>query len=472
MIRTFSARLRASGRSSIGRRSLASEAGDTLIEVIVAALLLGIIVVGTFTGLNSTNKSTSIARARSQADALAEQDEDRLRSLPITTLSKLETTPEAKTVEQNGAKYTVTSNARYVVDSTATTSCASTALSAEYIETTSTVTATILNGHSVVETGIVSPPPDTALVVQVTGPSGEAVPGMEVQATGPSNGLALTSASGCAILALKPGEYAVNVHKAGYVDQNWFKESKEDSFYTSTVYLTAETTTKKAYLFAPAAELKPLTFEELNPVTNKDESARALNAVLENPGMAPTFRLLEPEGSSVYLSSITTTKHIYPFSSEAPYTVYAGTCTANRPPEEKERTSIAFPAGGEKSAKVVLPSLVVKVYEGTELTPKKLVSTTPEIFVSDTNSGCESTYHKPTTVAPVENPSTKVLEYPKGGALEYPGQPWGTYTVCLNDGTSEHLEDTGVKNDHPEQAGTPVNFYEGEASKLKPGSCP
>ena len=168
MIRTFSARLRARGRSSIGRRSLATEAGDTLIEVIVSALLLGIIVVGTFTGLNSTNQSTSIDRARSQADALAEQDEERLRSLPVATLAKLETTPEAKTVEQNGTKYTVTSNAKYVVDSTATTSCAATALSAEYIGTTSTVTATFLGSHSVVETGIVSPPPDTSLVVQVT----------------------------------------------------------------------------------------------------------------------------------------------------------------------------------------------------------------------------------------------------------------------------------------------------------------
>ena len=173
------------------------------------------------------------------------------------------------------------------------------------------------------------------------------------------------------MLAVSPGEYEVNVHQAGYVDQNWFTESKEDSFYPSTVYLTAETTTKKAYLFAPAAELKPLTFEELNPMTNTHKPAKALNAVLENPGMAPTFRLLEPEGSSTYLSSITTTKRIYPFSSKAPYTVYAGTCTANKPPEEKERTSIEFPAGGEQSAKVVLPSLVVDVWQGTKREAKR-----------------------------------------------------------------------------------------------------
>jgi Tfp pilus assembly protein PilV len=482
MIRTFSARLRVHGRSSIGRRSLAAEAGDTLIEVIVSALLLGIIVVGTFTGLNSTNKSTSIARARSQANALAEQDEDRLRSLPVTTLAKLETAPEAKTVEQNGAKYTVTSSARYVIDNTATTSCASTALSAEYIQTTSTVTATILGGHSVVETGIVSPPPDTALVVQVTNQLGEGVPSAEVQATGPSSGSALTSASGCAIIALSPGEYKVNVHKAGYVDQNWFKESKEDSFYTSTVYLTAETTTKKQYLFAPAAALNSptsegLKFEELNPVTDKDEPARSLNAVLENGKMSPTFRVLPVTGTPTYVASLQTEKIIYPFNKES-YTAYAGSCQANKPVVvgftksmvEEYQPAITFFPEKETSGKVVLPSLVVDVWEGTATTPKKLVKATTELFLSDTDEGCEHTWQKPKTVAPVENPTTKVLEYPKGGALEYPGQPWGTYTVCLNDGSSKYIKKEGVKNDHPEQAGTPVNFYEGEG--FETGQCP
>ena len=445
-----------------------------MIEVIVAALLLGIIVVGTFTGLNSTNKSTSIARARSQADALAQQDEDRLRSLPITTLAKLETAPEAKTVEQNGSKYTVTSSARYVVDDTATTSCASTALSAEYIETSSIVSATILGKHSVVETGIVSPPPDTALVVQVTGPLGEAVPGAEAQATGPSIGSALTSTSGCAIIALSPGEYEVNVHKAGYVDQNWFAESNKDPFYTKNAYLTAETTTKKQYLFASAAALNSLSFKYLNPTNSKEEEDRALNAILENPGMSPTFRVLPVTGTPAYVSSLQTEKIIYPFNKEAAYTVYAGSCQANRPPEEmeiagvkvKERTEIAFPAGGEESKKLVLPSLIVKVWTGIKGTGTEgsLVTSAPEIFLSDTDAGCEPTWQKPATEIPSEVAH---------GMLKYPGQPWGTYTVCVTvpSGGSKHYSLTGVKNNKPEKTGTPVNLYEG-SSTLLPEACP
>ncbi len=51
--------------------------------MLVSALLVGLIVVGTFSGLNSTNRATSLDRARSQADALAEHDEEQLRSEPI-----------------------------------------------------------------------------------------------------------------------------------------------------------------------------------------------------------------------------------------------------------------------------------------------------------------------------------------------------------------------------------------------------
>src|SRR5580700_5729980 len=97
MIRTFSAKLRVLGRSSIGRWSWASERGDTLIEVLISAVLVALIVIGTLTGLDSTNKATSLQRARSQADALAEQDEERLHSLPVNSLLALETNPETNT---------------------------------------------------------------------------------------------------------------------------------------------------------------------------------------------------------------------------------------------------------------------------------------------------------------------------------------------------------------------------------------
>jgi Tfp pilus assembly protein PilV len=474
MMRTFSARLRFLGRSPIGRpaRALASDRGDTLIEVIVSALLVALIVVGTFSGLDSTNKATALQRSRSQADALAQQDEDRLRSLPISTLIKLEHAPTTQIIEQGGTKYGVTSSAKYIVDNTATTSCSSTAPSAEYIQTASTVTWSSLGvGHPVVETGIVSPPPGTSLVVQVTNQLGAPVPGMEAQITGPANATAFTNANGCAILAVSPGEYKINVSQTSYVDQNWFPKSEEDSFYPSTVYLPAETTTKRSYIFALAARLNPLTFEYLNPTSGARESTKALNAILENGNMSPTFRLLRPEGSTEYVSSIIQTeKHIFPFPAKEAYTVFAGSCLANKPPlEEKLQTTVTFPAGGEEKAKLLLPSLIVDVWQGAKTeTPKKLVTAAPEVFLSDTDEGCESAHHPQQTIIPTNE---------KLGALKYPGQPWGTYTVCVNvtyNGEKKHFSAEGQKNTNPKQEGTIVNLFEGgaEGKELGAGSCP
>ena len=476
MIRTFSARLRVRGRSSIGRRSLAAEAGDTLLEVIISALLLGIIVVGVFSGLNSTNAATSLNRARSQADALAEQNEEQLHSLPISTLSKLEEKAVSKTVEQGGTKFEVISSATYYPASSTSSSCtSSSATEVGYIQTASTVTWHSLGkGKPVVETGIVSPPPDTSLIVEVTNELAEPVAGMEAQVTGPTSASALTSVSGCAILAVSPGEYAINVHRTGYVDQNWFPESKEDSFYEKTVYLPAETTTKKQYLFAPAAQLKPLTFKYLNPTNGKEEEDKALNATLENPEMSPTTRLVEKEGNATYLATMQTAKIIYPFHKKS-YTLYAGSCIANKPPvEEKEQTTVPFFPEKEQKATLVLPALIVDVWTGTEKSRGGLIKTAPEIFLSDTDEGCESTYHKQETIIPTNE---------KVGALKYPGQPWGTYTVCVNVPfenkttkkiENKHFEQLGQKNSNPKKEGTVVNLYEGgpEGKELKAESCP
>jgi hypothetical protein len=451
---------------------LAGERGDTLIEVLISAVLLAVIVAGTFTALDGANHSTALQRSRSQADTLAQQDEDRLRSLPVATLTKLEHEPATQTVEMGGVKYELTSSSKYIVDNTATTDCASTALKAEYIQTISTVRWHSLGpGLPVVETGIVSPPPDTSLIVQVTD-TGKPVPGITVEVVGPSTASAVTSTTGCAILAVAPGEYQINVHSPGYVDQNWFENSKEDEGSVHVAYLPAETTTKESYIFAPAARVNPLTFEELNPTTGAREPAKALNVILENSQMQPAYRLLRPEGSSTYVSSITSSYKIFPYPSSSPYTAYAGACRANRPPSTEPPTEVVFPSGGEISVKVLMPSLIVKVWQNAEKeTPEKLVTSAPEVFLSDVDKGCEATYRQQETVVPTA----------AGGALKYPGQPWGSYMVCVNVAfknkagiiEDKHVE-AAVLNKNAKKEGTTVNLYEGGANGtgLESEFCP
>ncbi|HEY5044560.1 MAG TPA: carboxypeptidase-like regulatory domain-containing protein [Solirubrobacteraceae bacterium] len=419
MMRTFSARLRNLSRSSIGfsARSLASDAGDTLIEVVVSALLLGLIVVGTLTGLNSANRATSLDRARSQADALAQQDEDQLRSEPINKLSELSETHEAvlHEVDAGGTTYKISSTAKYVADSTATASCTSTSEKADYIQTASKVTwGSLGTGKPVVETSIISPPADSALIVQVTGASGEAVPNMNVTATGPTNISTTTSADGCAILAVLPGEYKLNVNKLRYVDPNGYENSDEDPpLSASSLYVVAETTVKKGYEFAEAGALE-VSFE--NSSTKLPTVGDSFMAV--NTAMSPTSRTFPKVWTGTYTEKLSSPKTIFPFTSNK-YSVYAGTCEADNPhvvnSANAEPTAIGVSPGETAKPTVGLPPVNIEVMSGTEAGANK---GTPVVGATGiiTDKGCGTT-RSFTTAA--------------GGVLPHPNLPFGKYTLCV-----------------------------------------
>ncbi|MHB1835243.1 MAG: type IV pilus modification PilV family protein, partial [Solirubrobacteraceae bacterium] len=225
-----------------------------MIEVLIGALLLVIIATGVVFGLNNANQATSLDRQRSQATALAQQEEEQLRSEPVAKLSELSKTHEVIEHEVNagGTTYVIASSARYVADSAATSSCSSTTAEASYIETSSKVTWNALgSAKPVVQTGLISPPPGSDLIVEVDNEAAEPLAGASVTATGKSAGStsasSSTSSDGCAILAVAPGEYAVNASKAGYVDRAGHANTGEDPLYSNNTYVVAETSVKLAY---------------------------------------------------------------------------------------------------------------------------------------------------------------------------------------------------------------------------------
>jgi type II secretory pathway pseudopilin PulG len=404
------------------RRPLASEAGDTLLEVIVSALLVGLIVVGVFSGFNASGHVTARERARAQADALAQQAEDRLRDLPLAKLEVLEAKPIVEEITQNGIKYTTTSTAEYHIDSSATSSCNSTSTNAGYYRTSSTVTGAWQSAKSpVVETGIISPPPGSALVVQVTGITGEGVGGMTVTATGPSPSAEehtlTTVANGCAILALKPGEYTINVHRLGYVDENWYAESVKDPHSVNSVYLTAETSAKESYRFAQAGALEVKFSTE--STASVGDSFVASNAEMKSPA----FRAIpSPSTLETYSPAITSKVEVFPFV-KSKYAVYAGTCEANNPKEvnpplEPQYVSVL---SGEPPAKVTVvePPINIKVMSGTKALPGKTIEHAT-VTLTDEDEGCEK-------VKRSFNTNSK-------GALPHPGAPFGEYKLCVTGG--------------------------------------
>jgi Tfp pilus assembly protein PilV len=387
-------------------RLLASESGDTLIEVLISSVLIAVVVFGTLTGLDSNNRATALDRARSQADALAQQDEEQLRSEPISKLSELN---RAKPIIANGTHYTVTSKAEYISNTTATSSCTSSSASADYIQTTSTVTWPSLGkGKPVTETSIVSPPPGTALIVQVLD-SGAPVPNATVSVTGPSNISTETSAGGCAILQVLPGQYNINVSRSQYVDQNGYANTNEDSADIRNDYLVAETTTKVGYQLAPAGALK-VSFVGSTPPEGD-------SFVAFNSGMT----IFKPFGTlGTYNLTVTSTPTLFPFTSM--YTVYAGTCEADNP--NAVNASItdpeAFvPAGGTGSVAVTQPPINIAVRSGkSSSSPGVLIE---NAIVTLTDTGCVTKRES----------NTNSL-----GALRRPGAPYGKYTLCVTGGAS------------------------------------
>lgn len=64
-----------------------SEPGDTLIEVLIAALLVALIAAATFTGYSAVAHVAGGESQRAQASGLAEADQARLHGLTLNNLS-------------------------------------------------------------------------------------------------------------------------------------------------------------------------------------------------------------------------------------------------------------------------------------------------------------------------------------------------------------------------------------------------
>jgi Tfp pilus assembly protein PilX len=420
MIRTFSAKLRVLGRSPIGRRSLVSERGDTLIEVIISAMLLGLVVIATLTGLDSTNKATALQRSRSQADALAEQDEERLRSLPINKLGELESHPETNPAKAGNTEYTIESKATFITD-TATESCSSTSSESNYLQTTSKVTWNSLGkGKPVEETGIISPPPGADLIVQVT-ESGTALPKATVAVTEltPKTWTRTleTSSKGCAIFVLpEGGEYAINVNKANYVTPNGYPNTDEDEKDTQKVYIPAESTSKEGFSLGLAGKIQV----KFSP--SEGETFTIFNTGVTSftkLGNAPHQASLAWFGTEhTYTTQVETPTELYPFTTH--YIVYAGQCEADKPPSLTSENEVVVPPGSTGTTTLTLPQLKLKVYTGTT-TGSSLVN---EFSGSTTDTVC-------TTKRPFTTTS---------GVIPHPGLPYGTYKLCVTAKAGSPLE--------------------------------
>jgi prepilin-type N-terminal cleavage/methylation domain-containing protein len=219
-----------------------AEHGFTLIEVLVAALLVLIISAGVATALVSATDFSSHVRRSSQANAVAQQDQERLKSMSDSQLTSLHQT---RTVTLNNTKFTVVSSASFI-DSNGNSSCTSKAEA--YFKLSSTVSsgATTNNpGQTFTAETLITRPLAGTLVVPVQNELNGPLSGAAVSVAGQNTGdtaSATTDQNGCAAFAGLPTDgYTVTATAIGYVSVDGNASATETASVNQTTLTPANT---------------------------------------------------------------------------------------------------------------------------------------------------------------------------------------------------------------------------------------
>ena len=435
--------------------------GIILVEIIVAGLLLVIVSLGAFTAFDAATRSTAEERHRARANALAEADISRMRSMRISDLSNLNQT---RNVVQDTQSYTVTSQAQYQTDSTGTASCEAGAASADYIKITSTVTWPSLGTRPpVTSASLVAPPNGSisatrgALAIAVQAAGGVGIPGVGITGTGAGSFTGSTGPTGCVIFGNLPaGTYTVTVSgvASGYVDPDG------DAPEPVTTSVVGESTNTLVLEYDDPGTI-PVTFTTRN-YSNTLVPSAADSIVVYNTGLE-VARVFGTVGTQLETQTATP---MFPFTSD--YAVYAGTCEGDNPnPQELDPPpapaaigSALVPPGGPAPVQIQLPALHLRA-EG------------------DDNDG--------NNVEPVDGATVKIRDTRCGnllrtlstnslGHLNNPGLPFSDYNVCVSgiaDGETRRRTITGISlNDIDDLTGGTVRTFYLEGSGSAAGTCP
>jgi len=459
---------RARGGTRSARVSPAAEAGDTLIEVIVSALVTGLIVVAVLTGLNESTKVSQDERAHNQASVLAAQSQEQLRSDPGSTLNALVANAHEYSQTAGGTIYKIKQSAEFVNGSGGSGGCSSSSSTTETsknIEVTSAVDWHALEAVKrapVTQSSVITPPDGSGLEVDVTnlGSPEAGVSGVSVLADGAET---TTGEKGCVIYAGIPATTAsVEASKAEYVLPSGGHKyiAKEVSIAPNViththVYLghggriTAEfstnhgSTPEEGDTFVAYNSKMGVTPEfEVGSFKPETTNAEGKYEPLTGTVTGTTTEGYGPKAETVVSSSYPS-GDLFPFTSA--WTVYAGDCTENNPEKYSVTPGSAIvPAGGNISVSVPTSMDKLKVYkESTGTSPE----TTP-LEVKITNKSCKAA--SPAQVA--NNAITSHYEHHQTtnehGELTVPSQPFGEFEICLayNKSSEHRTFKTSYKN--------------------------
>jgi type II secretory pathway pseudopilin PulG len=220
----------------------AQDAGDTLIEVLVAAILMAVAAGAIGTILVSAIKASTNDRQRVAASNLAQREIENSRNIFGTSdTAALALGNSDKVVNPtpypsgavgtpsvvDGSTYTVTRQAQWLPTGNGASACDGSSL-VTYPSLRITVSVTWANntGQPVTDATLLTPQKsllgnttESYVAVKVINSSGALESGVNVNLSGPASGSALTDSSGCAVfMVTNAGTYSVALNNPGFVD--------------------------------------------------------------------------------------------------------------------------------------------------------------------------------------------------------------------------------------------------------------
>ena len=418
-----------------GHRATAGcERGFTLIEVVIAALVIMLIGAAVATALIATTDFSGNLRLRSRADELAQQDQERLMGMSDQELNTLNQIA-ARTIRLDGATFTITSSAAYL-NSSGASSCSGSTPQTAYYRITSAVDWPSNSEAAITEQSVIARPIAGNLLAEVQDPTGAGLPGatVSVAATGQVTQTNVTDSQGCATFSgLANATYTLTFTDPGYVDT------------TGNASHTASVTVPQS------GSLSPVTLGQAGTITAKF-STQATNGTVTCPttsglcaGQQADALSWQGAGTQQSMSlpatyqpsspaAQITAAGLFPFAFGTPpgpynytgtsgnYQVWAGKCAQMQPPATYDKFSVG--PGSVQTVTAQEPALAVTVqytnasHVTTSVAPKDIKLS----FTSTANTPCSDSWY-----APVASDAASDAN----GALAFPGQPYSPTSAPL-----------------------------------------
>jgi hypothetical protein len=437
-------------------------------------------VIAVFTTFDVTNRVSAQDKTRAVAASLAQDEQERLRSIPTRLLSStmadkgdLAAPSSPYTVDKVG--YTITSRVQWLRDDTQSTSCTTNGAAADYMKIVTTVSPPASIGTRPVTVSSVIAPPGGAFgagqgsyALTVVGADGAGRPGMNASLSGVGAGATRTTdSSGCAFFGYQPvGNSTATVAFPGYVD----RDGNATATVSASIAAEAMSTGSVKYDVAGSITTKFVTQKlasdgsipaTTNPTDFVASTSRYLT--LANSGMTAA----KQKGSATAASSTFTNSSLFPFSDG--YAIYAGNCAGARPTTQIAAAGsrpaapvnqVATTAGA--TVNVLVPAISVTVLKsGTDPTKNQLQNA--KVRLTPTSTGCAGAFD-------LGGPGAVTQA---NGRVTDPGTPFGTYGYCvqgdLGDGKGNRFKKSTVDIDNTGAAGAKVVVSLAGASF---GTCP